>query len=165
MTWFLLKSKPLGEGKSIFSSCAEDRSASFDLCVWCFTRTQHTGCDEFCISCCVYDAFVCFMTFCHILVAAAALMLEMNFPAGRNKVDLLLSNLLQYEAWADRSMIKHFGIRPSDSVTSVAPGVPLESGFKSGWRDAGRIKMLPRGGCKHLPAALLSAAKRRLLMN
>lgn len=44
----------------------------------------------------------------------------MNFPAGRNKMDLLLSNLLQDEEPARRFVIKHFWIRPR--VTSAAPG-------------------------------------------
>lgn len=65
------------------------------------------------------------MTFCHVLVAAALFVLKMNFPAGRNKVDLLLSNLMQYEVRADRFVIKHFGIRAP--VTSMAPDGPSVS--------------------------------------
>lgn len=109
------------------------RLKSLLWCVWCFTRRQQTSSDEFYISCCVYDVFACFMTFCHVLFAAAALLaLEMNFPAGWNKVDLLLSNLPQYEERADRFVIKCSGIRVP--VTSVAPDVQLEPGCSSAGR-------------------------------
>lgn len=75
----------------------ENTKATPLMCVL-FSGRQQTSGDEFYISCCVYDVFACFMTFCHILFAAAALLgLEMNFPAGWNKVDLLLSNLPLYE--------------------------------------------------------------------
>lgn len=73
------------------------------------------------------------MSFCHVLFAAAALLaLEMNFPAGWNKVDLLLSNLLQYEERADRFVIKRSGIRVP--VTLVASDVLLELGCSSAGR-------------------------------
>lgn len=68
------------------------------ICLMFNCNTAKWTCNEFHLSRCVYDAFVCFMPFCRIFVSAAVLVSEMNFPAGRYKAAPRLSNLLQYEA-------------------------------------------------------------------